>query len=223
MEKRLSLMDVMVPLAEPLSSQSLIGEASTSAAPATAEPITTISITFESFGVVPPLSISDYQVLDPEPHDEDPPVTTFEEKELDTIPKMFSLRSLSLYAPLPNAFVTSYGPSHLGPSLPPSSAWLISLSGRRVLKVGMPISTGITACVPYVSENGVSPLLDLIIVRAIRERSGYVNPPLVKWSWRCDGGQDQLRVPWYGAVNLAAIAFPYQFRSVCVHSWPVIP
>ncbi|GKG20204.1 hypothetical protein Tco_0380005 [Tanacetum coccineum] len=29
----------------------------------------------------------------------------------------------------------------------------------------MPISTGITASVPYVSENGVSPLLDLIIVR----------------------------------------------------------
>nr|GEU74810.1 hypothetical protein [Tanacetum cinerariifolium] len=34
-----------------------------------------------------------------------------------------------------------------------------------LLKVGMPISTGITASIPYVSENGVSPLLDLIIVR----------------------------------------------------------
>ncbi|GKC28373.1 hypothetical protein Tco_1035667 [Tanacetum coccineum] len=87
MEKRLSLMDVMVPLAEPLSSQSLIGEASTSAALATAEPITTLSITFESSGVVPPLFVSDYQVSDPEPHDEDPRAITFEEKELDTIPE----------------------------------------------------------------------------------------------------------------------------------------
>nr|GEY48437.1 reverse transcriptase domain-containing protein [Tanacetum cinerariifolium] len=33
-----------------------------------------------------------------------------------------------------------------------------------VLKVVMPISIGITASVPYVSENGVSPLLDFIIV-----------------------------------------------------------
>nr|GEW62744.1 hypothetical protein [Tanacetum cinerariifolium]GEW62749.1 hypothetical protein [Tanacetum cinerariifolium] len=45
-EKSLSLTDVTVPLAEPLSSKSLIGEASTSAAPATAGPITTLSTTF---------------------------------------------------------------------------------------------------------------------------------------------------------------------------------
>nr|GEY37520.1 hypothetical protein [Tanacetum cinerariifolium] len=31
----------------------------------------------------------------------------------------FPSRSLNLYAPLPNAFVTSYGPSYLGPSFPP--------------------------------------------------------------------------------------------------------
>ncbi|GKC11946.1 hypothetical protein Tco_1008728 [Tanacetum coccineum] len=31
----------------------------------------------------------------------------------------------------------------------------------------MPISAGMTASVPYVSENGVSPLLDLIIVRLL--------------------------------------------------------
>ncbi|GKD96420.1 hypothetical protein Tco_1380317, partial [Tanacetum coccineum] len=34
-----------------------------------------------------------------------------------------------------------------------------------VLKVGMPISAGITASIPYVSKNGVSSLLDLIMVR----------------------------------------------------------
>ncbi|GJZ19082.1 hypothetical protein Tco_0555672 [Tanacetum coccineum] len=87
MEKCLSLTDVMVPLAEPLSSQSLIGEASTFAAPATAEPVTTLSITFVSSSVVPPHSVSDYQVSDAKPHDENPPTITSEGKELDTIPE----------------------------------------------------------------------------------------------------------------------------------------
>ncbi|GJY22698.1 hypothetical protein Tco_0396356 [Tanacetum coccineum] len=44
-----------------------------------------------------------------------------------------------------------------------SSFYTISTSA--VLSVGMPISAGMTAFVPYVSEKGVSPLLDLIIVR----------------------------------------------------------
>ncbi|GJX35233.1 hypothetical protein Tco_0246790 [Tanacetum coccineum] len=68
-------------------------------------------------------------------------------------------------APFPNDSVTSYGPSHLGPSFPPSLAWLASLlwSISAVRSVGMPISAGMTASVPYVSENGVSPLLDLIM------------------------------------------------------------
>ncbi|GJX59443.1 hypothetical protein Tco_0290833 [Tanacetum coccineum] len=68
----------------PLPSKSLIGEASTSTAPTAAGPITTLSMTFASSGVVPPLSISDYYVLDMEPHDEDPSVVTFEKEELDT-------------------------------------------------------------------------------------------------------------------------------------------
>ncbi|GJX11078.1 gypsy type transposase [Tanacetum coccineum] len=68
----------------PLSSKSLTGEASTSAAPATSEPITTLSTTFVSSDVVPPLLISNDQVLDMEPHDEDPHVVTFEKEELDT-------------------------------------------------------------------------------------------------------------------------------------------
>nr|GEW88041.1 hypothetical protein [Tanacetum cinerariifolium] len=52
--------------------RSLIGEASTSVAPATVEPITTLSTTFASFDVVPPLFVSDYQVSDAKPHDENP-------------------------------------------------------------------------------------------------------------------------------------------------------
>ncbi|GJW61455.1 hypothetical protein Tco_0110790 [Tanacetum coccineum] len=92
--------------------------------------------------------------------------------------RSFPLRSLSLYDPLHSAPVTSYGPSHLGPSFPLSLAWLASLfrytrspslklvlrtlelsrlifktsffctiSISAVLKVGMPISAGITASV----------------------------------------------------------------------------
>nr|GFA57174.1 hypothetical protein [Tanacetum cinerariifolium] len=38
-------------------------------------------------------------------------------------------------------------------------------STSAVLSVDMPISARMTASVPYVNENGVSPLLDLIIVR----------------------------------------------------------
>nr|GEW57421.1 hypothetical protein [Tanacetum cinerariifolium] len=75
------------------SLQSLIGEASTFAIPTTIGPITTLSTTFTSSGVVPPLSVSDYQVLDAEPHDEDPFVVTFEEEELDTTPE-FELASI---------------------------------------------------------------------------------------------------------------------------------
>ncbi|GJQ95636.1 putative reverse transcriptase domain-containing protein [Tanacetum coccineum] len=68
----------------PLSSKSLTSEASTSATPAMSEPITTLSTNFTSSDVVPPLSISNDQVLDMKPHDEDPLVVTFEKEELDT-------------------------------------------------------------------------------------------------------------------------------------------
>ncbi|GJX14818.1 hypothetical protein Tco_0206576 [Tanacetum coccineum] len=84
MEKRLSLTDVMAPLAEPLSSRSLIGEVSTSAAPATTEPITTLSTTLASFDVILPLATSNDQALDTEPNDEDPSAVTFEREELVT-------------------------------------------------------------------------------------------------------------------------------------------
>nr|GEW82732.1 hypothetical protein [Tanacetum cinerariifolium] len=76
-EKRLLLTDVITPLVEPLSSKSLTGEASTS-------PITTLSTTFASFKVVLPTLVVSDQVLDVEPHNEDPTVVTFEKEELGT-------------------------------------------------------------------------------------------------------------------------------------------
>ncbi|GKB92793.1 hypothetical protein Tco_0965065, partial [Tanacetum coccineum] len=81
-EKRLSLTDVMIPLAELLSLKSLIGEASTSATPVTTEPITNLSTTFTSSEVIPPLLISNDQALDTKPNYTDPPAVTFEKEEL---------------------------------------------------------------------------------------------------------------------------------------------
>ncbi|GJX09000.1 ribonuclease H-like domain-containing protein [Tanacetum coccineum] len=84
----------------PLSSQTWVGEAST---------------------FVASLSVEDYDAEDTD-------------EALGSVVAMFHvrgssfpLRSLSLYAPFNNDSVTSYGPSHLGPSLPPSLAWLASL------------------------------------------------------------------------------------------------
>ncbi|GKB74077.1 hypothetical protein Tco_0935489 [Tanacetum coccineum] len=81
-EKRLSLTDVMTPFVEPLSSKSLTSEANTFAAP-----ITTLSTTFASSVVIPPSSVVSDQVLDTEPHNEDPPAVTFKKEELGTSPK----------------------------------------------------------------------------------------------------------------------------------------
>ncbi|GJZ73769.1 hypothetical protein Tco_0637915 [Tanacetum coccineum] len=86
-EKRLSLTDVMVPLAESLSLKSLIGEASTFATPVTTEPITALSITFTSSKVFPPLLISNDKTLDTKPNDTDPLVLIFEKEELPTSPE----------------------------------------------------------------------------------------------------------------------------------------
>ncbi|GJV69861.1 hypothetical protein Tco_1485370, partial [Tanacetum coccineum] len=130
---RLYISDVMGPLVEPLSSDNLVGEASTSGVPITVAVTTALSTTFAQIGSVPPISVLDY---DAEPHAEAPPPTTivFEKEELETTLRTFQfrgrsfpLRFLSLYAPLPSASTTSYGPSHLGLSFLPSFAWLASL------------------------------------------------------------------------------------------------
>ncbi|GJZ09740.1 hypothetical protein Tco_0544023 [Tanacetum coccineum] len=104
----LSLSEAMIPLIEPLFSENLVSEASTSGVPTTAAITIALSTTFVQTSFIPPISVSDYE--------------TFQVRGKDS-----PLRSLSLYAPLPSASVTSYGPSHLGPSFPPSSAWLASL------------------------------------------------------------------------------------------------
>nr|GEY72773.1 hypothetical protein [Tanacetum cinerariifolium] len=84
-EKRLLYTDVITPLVEPLSSKSLTSEASTSDAP-----ITTLSTTFAFSDVVLLTSVVTDQVLDAEPHNEDPSAVTFEKEELGTSPEYFN-------------------------------------------------------------------------------------------------------------------------------------
>ncbi|GJX80889.1 hypothetical protein Tco_0329038 [Tanacetum coccineum] len=79
---------------------------------------TTLSITFAFASSIPPINIDDYEVVSADGQ---------EDAQGNVRESWFPSRSLSLYAPLPNASVTSYGPSHLGPSFPTSSARLASL------------------------------------------------------------------------------------------------
>nr|GEV77326.1 hypothetical protein [Tanacetum cinerariifolium] len=75
------------PLAKIPRAKDLQPEACTFATPVTTKPITTLSITFTSFGVIPPLSISNDQVLDTKLNDADPPAVTFKTEELATSPE----------------------------------------------------------------------------------------------------------------------------------------
>nr|GEY63536.1 hypothetical protein [Tanacetum cinerariifolium] len=132
---------------------------------ATTKPITSLSTTFSSSDVVPPLFVSDYQVSDAKPHDEDPPAITFKEEELGMTPEseLASIFCMACFIVLVDevswleTYVTDLGIIvffNIGFAL---ASWIASyslLSSKRI-----------TAFVLYLNENGVSPLLDLIIVR----------------------------------------------------------
>ncbi|GKB99568.1 hypothetical protein Tco_0985705 [Tanacetum coccineum] len=87
----LSISDAMVPLIEPLSSENLLGEASTSGVPVNADDATTLSTTFtQSVSVsVPPLSVADHGVVHARLQVEDPSSgeIVFEKEKLETSPE----------------------------------------------------------------------------------------------------------------------------------------
>ncbi|GJS60993.1 hypothetical protein Tco_0655777 [Tanacetum coccineum] len=89
--RRLSLSDAMVPLIEPLSSENLLGEASTFGVPVTIDAVTTLSTTFaQSVSVsVPLLSVADHGVVHTGPQDKDPSSgrIVFKKEELETSPE----------------------------------------------------------------------------------------------------------------------------------------
>nr|GEU84025.1 RNA-directed DNA polymerase, eukaryota, reverse transcriptase zinc-binding domain protein [Tanacetum cinerariifolium] len=166
---RSALRDVFVPLSEPLSITALTGTKSTlNVIPATVDTTKALSITSVFASLIPPISTNDYEITHAEGEKsvgvDANPFPDVDDAELN----------------IHYAFVTSYGPSHLGPNFLVSFARLASLLRSKliskaslfptrstfvVLSVGMPISAGMTASVLYVNENGVSLLLDFIIVR----------------------------------------------------------
>ncbi|GJY25605.1 hypothetical protein Tco_0400331, partial [Tanacetum coccineum] len=121
---------------------------------ATANTTTALSTTFASTSSIAPISVDDYEVVGADDQ-------MVADGNAASFPNVDDAKFTSL---------TSYGSSHLGPSFHVSSARLASLlrSTSAVLSVGMPISAGMTASVPYVNENGVSPLLDFIMVSSVR-------------------------------------------------------
>nr|GEZ64378.1 putative transposase (putative), gypsy type [Tanacetum cinerariifolium] len=149
---RSSISDAADVLVDMLSSENLIGEASTSGVPTTVVATTAlfVSITTTLVSSIPPISMADYEALDAEPQPETSysSKVVFENKTLETTPEHPTTNS-------------SYGPSHLGPSF---RLLLHDWHHFSVFKVYMSISTRITDFVLYVSENGVSSLLDLIMV-----------------------------------------------------------
>nr|GEW87716.1 hypothetical protein [Tanacetum cinerariifolium] len=156
---RSALCNVFVPLAEPFSATALTGtEGTSNVISAIVDTTTTLSTTLASSSTVSPISVDDYEVTGTDDR-------AGADRNVDPFPNVDDAELNIVYAS-----VTSYGHSHLGPSFPVSSARLASLlrytrSTSVVLSVGMPISAGMTAFAPYVNENGVSFLLDFIIVR----------------------------------------------------------
>nr|GEY79548.1 hypothetical protein [Tanacetum cinerariifolium] len=196
--QRSTLMDVWAPLDNPLSAQNLIGEASTFGnVPDIVVATTALSTTFASTSSIPPITTDDYDIVNVDGQEDvmgnvaSFPIVEFEKEEMDAtlerdppsgiyIVKVRGScspsRFLSLYAPMPNASVTSMS------RLISKASSFCTTSTSAVLSVSMPIYAGMTASVPYVSEKG--------------ERSGYVNPSLVEWPWGCDWGQLLLRISW---------------------------
>nr|GEX65111.1 hypothetical protein [Tanacetum cinerariifolium] len=92
--QRSTLIDVWVPLVDPLSAKSLIGETSTSdSVPATVVTTTALSTTFASASFVPPITIEDYEIVGMDGPDDAQgngqgnvasfPTVEFEKEELD--------------------------------------------------------------------------------------------------------------------------------------------
>nr|GEU94882.1 hypothetical protein [Tanacetum cinerariifolium] len=176
--QRSVLRDVFVPLAEPFSTAALTGTKGTSGImSAAANTTTALSTTLASACTVLPITIEDYEVMSTDgPEDAQGSgqgeVASFTNTCFRNFIWSFPLRSELASILRMACFIAS------------------------VDEVGMPISTGITASVAYVSKNGVSPLLDLIIVCLLNTvfLSGALFLGNSKWPSLGSGLSDMLRV-----------------------------
>nr|GEW04671.1 hypothetical protein [Tanacetum cinerariifolium] len=144
--RRLSLMDSVLSLVEPLSARNLTGEASSSADFTT--PVTTALLTYlvpAALSTEVPSSLKVANVPCPW--------------------KSVSIAVPKLVCSFDQCFRDLIRSFPFGPKL--SSIFRPACFIAPVLMVSIPVSTGITASVPQVSENGVSPFLDLIMVNSI--------------------------------------------------------
>nr|GEU35486.1 hypothetical protein [Tanacetum cinerariifolium] len=139
---RLSIFDAMGPLVDPLSFENLVGEASASGVLVTVAVTTGLSTTFSHTSFVPPISVANYGMPDAEPQPE----------ASHSLKIIFEQETLETSSENPATMLSAIHtvPSHLSPSFSSSSAWLASLFRYTSFR-------------PYVSENGVSSLLDLIM------------------------------------------------------------
>ncbi|GJX38485.1 hypothetical protein Tco_0251788 [Tanacetum coccineum] len=139
--RQLSIFDALVPIVKPLSVENLIGEANTLGVPAAVATTTALSTNFVEAGSVSPI-----------PHAETSPSSiVFEKEELDTTPE-----HTSASAKLPALFCMDglIAPVHEISRLISKASSFCTMSTSAFLMVGMPISTGITAYVPYGLEVG---------------------------------------------------------------------
>ncbi|GJR82768.1 hypothetical protein Tco_0153553 [Tanacetum coccineum] len=193
-EHRSALAGVYVLLVEPLSVQNLTGATGTSdVLPTVVATTIALSTTFASTSTVSSVSVDDYIIADAD-NEKIVQLNVEEENQgkgegsvADMVEVEFEKEDASVHLYGPSFWGTSF--HHMFRVAPASLLLLLDTPGFKLvlrelsskltsrassflttstsaaLSVGMPISAGMIASVPYVNEKGASPLLDLIMVR----------------------------------------------------------
>nr|GEY12464.1 hypothetical protein [Tanacetum cinerariifolium] len=179
---------VFVPLAEPFSTAALTGTKGTS--DTALGTTTSLSTTFISASFIHPIFTDDYEVVRLDGQEgagaesqaitdgNDDPFANVDGVDMNVLQSAevaFRRGLLTCMLPFqvlqlpPSRIVASSLLSSKRSRLISKASLFCTRSTSAVLSVGMPISTGMTASVLYVNENGVSPLLDFIIVWLARK------------------------------------------------------
>ncbi|GJW61614.1 hypothetical protein Tco_0110949 [Tanacetum coccineum] len=170
---RSALRDVFIPLSEPLSITALTGTKGTSEfMPVTTAITTALSVTSASASFIYPISTDGYEValvkkVSVEAGFRPGLLTCMRPFPVLTLPHTY----LSIFALLFASRIAAYSLHSSSRSRLISRASLFSSKlTSAVLSVGMLISARMTASVSYVNKNGVSPLLDFIIVQCAHRK-----------------------------------------------------
>ncbi|GJS15943.1 hypothetical protein Tco_0410415 [Tanacetum coccineum] len=107
--------------------------------------------------------------------------------EVADIPSSMELLSITYFSILALLFASRIAASSLRSSkrsrLIPRASLFYTKSTFAILSVGMPISAGMTTSVPCVNENGVSLLLDFIMVCELDSLGTLLLVPLHLYAW----------------------------------------